>query len=82
MRIFTIGFTKKSAKHFFVARLLRELTQLEQVIGARIQALPRVDFLAQALGRAQNLLSGALVVPEVGCAGLLIELGQALRLCG
>jgi hypothetical protein len=44
--------------------------------------VPDLDLFAQTLGRAQQLFGCALVVPEVGCAGLLVELGQALCLCG
>jgi hypothetical protein len=59
-----------------------ELGQLDEVGSTRVQAAPGLDFVAQAFGRAQDLLCGALVGPEVGCAGLLVELGQTLCLGG
>lgn len=72
----------QARKHRLVGGFLRELGQLQEVVYTRGQAVPDLDLLAQTLGRAQQLLGCALVAPEVGCAGLLVELGQPLRLCG
>jgi hypothetical protein len=57
-----------------------ELGQLEQLVGAGGQVAPGRDLVTQALGRAQGRLGGALVGPEVGRAGLLIELSQSVGL--
>jgi hypothetical protein len=61
---------------------MRELAQLEEIVGARGQAAPGFELITQAFGGAENALRRALVGPEVGCAGLLVELGQPLGLCG
>jgi len=58
------------------------LCQFQEVVGTRGQAVPDLDLFAQAFGRAQRLLGCALVAPEVGRAGLLVELGQPLRFGG
>jgi hypothetical protein len=42
--------------------------------------LPRADLVTQAFGSAQYLLGGALVGPEIGRAGLLVQLVEALLL--
>jgi hypothetical protein len=52
--------------------------QLEQVVGALDQLLPVSDLLAQALGCAQDMLSTALIGPEVGRARLGVELVETL----
>jgi hypothetical protein len=44
--------------------------------------VPGGDLIAQALGRAQDLLRGSLIGPEVRLAGLLVEGGQLLFLGG
>jgi hypothetical protein len=46
------------------------------------QRAPGGDLIAQALGRTQHLLGGALIGPEVGRAGLLVERREALFLGG
>ena len=52
-------------------------TAVARSLGAREQALPRLDLVAQAVGLAQDLLGGALVVPEAGFVGQRVELGDA-----
>jgi hypothetical protein len=70
------------AQHLGVARIGRQLGQLEQVVGALDERAPGDDLVAQALGRTQGLLGAALVGPEVGPAGLLVESSQLLFLGG
>jgi hypothetical protein len=50
-------------------------------LGARLEATPQRQLLAQALGFAQDLLGRALIVPEARFADVRIELGQAVFLC-
>jgi hypothetical protein len=57
-----------------------QLGQLEQVVGAPDQLLPVSDLFAQALGRAQDMLSTPLVGPEVGRARLGVEFVETLLL--
>ena len=47
-----------------------------------MSAAPGVDLVAQAFGRAQHLLRGALVGPEIGRAGLLVQFAQPLLFGG
>ena len=43
----------------------------------RLEAAPQLDLGAQAVGLAEDLLGGPLVVPEAGLAGQRLELGDA-----
>jgi hypothetical protein len=47
-----------------VGRVDEELLELLEVIDALLEGAPGVDLVAQALGLADGLLGGALVVPE------------------
>jgi hypothetical protein len=58
------------------------LRKLEQIVGALNDRVPRRDFVAQAVGLAQNLLGGALIAPEVGSCSLGVELLDARLLRG
>jgi hypothetical protein len=53
------------------------LRELEQVVGALNDRIPRRYLVAQALCLAQNLLSRALVAPEVGNSSRRVELVEA-----
>src|SRR6185369_5860356 len=59
-----------------VAGFLDELERREDV-GAGLEAPPQVDLRAEAVGLAEDLLGGALVVPEPGLAGQRLQLGDA-----
>ena len=63
-----------------VGRLVEQLERGLEVVGAGQQVPPRVDLGAQAVGLAEDLLGGALVVPEPGFLGQRLELGDPLRL--
>jgi hypothetical protein len=60
-----------------VRRLGEELRELSGRLGARLEAAPRVDLVAEALGLLQDGLGRPLVIPEPGFLGLRIELGEA-----
>jgi hypothetical protein len=53
-----------------IRRILEQADELLEVGGALLQRSPEGDLVAQALGLPQDLLRGALVVPEAryGCA--------------
>ncbi len=57
---------------------LGELHELLEVRRARDEVVPEGDLLAQPFGRAEQLLRGGLIVPEVGTAGGGVELGELL----
>jgi hypothetical protein len=59
-----------------------EVDELLEVLGALLQRAPQADLLAQALGLADDLLRGALVVPEPGLDGAGVELRYAAFLGG
>jgi len=50
-------------------------------VTARQQGVPGAQLLAQAIGLAQDLLGSALVIPEPGSDGDLIQIVQT-RLLG
>jgi hypothetical protein len=54
-----------------------QIRQLEQGAGARLQCPPEADLLAQALRLPEDLLRGALVVPEPGLARAAVQDGEA-----
>jgi hypothetical protein len=49
--------------------------QLESGLGARFEVSPEQELLAQALGFADRLLRGALIVPETRAANGGVQLG-------
>jgi hypothetical protein len=55
-----------------------ELHELLEVGRAGDEIVPERDLLAQALGGAEQLLCGGLIVPQVGTAGGGVELGELL----
>jgi hypothetical protein len=63
-----------------VGRLRKELDRGLEVGRARLEAPPRVDLGAQAVGLAEDLLGGSLVVPEAGLEGQGVELSDAFLL--
>jgi hypothetical protein len=60
-----------------IARFLDELEGRQDVVGAVLEAAPQLDVGAQAVGLAEDLLGGPLVVPEAGLAGQRLQLGDA-----
>jgi hypothetical protein len=60
-----------------VAGFLDELEGRQEIIDAALEAAPQLDLRAQAVGLAEDLLGGPLVVPEAGLAGQRLELGDA-----
>jgi hypothetical protein len=62
----------------FVALLDGELEVLRSVFELLSQRLDGVDLLFDARAPSQDLLGFVLVVPEVGCSGLFVELVQLL----
>jgi hypothetical protein len=69
-------------RHPVVGRLGREVRQLDEVAGTRLEGAPGGDVLAQRLRFAQDLLSLALVVPEAGLRRERFELREASLACG
>jgi hypothetical protein len=65
-----------------VGRVAQELKELKEVGGALLERAPELDLLPQSLGLADDLLRGALVVPEPGLAGARVEGRDALFLGG
>ena len=65
-----------------VGRVDEEVDELLEVRGALLERAPQADLLAQALGLADDLLRGALVVPEPGLDGAGVELRYAAFLGG
>jgi hypothetical protein len=63
--------------HLVVAGLGGQVSQLDQVAGARLEASPGGDVLAQRLGFAQDLLGLALVIPEAGLGAPAVEVREA-----
>jgi hypothetical protein len=61
-----------------VGLLVQQLDGCLEVVGAREQALPGVDLGTQAVGLAEDLLGGSLIVPEAGFEGQRVELGDPL----
>jgi hypothetical protein len=59
-----------------------QLRQLLEVGGALLERAPELDLVAQTLGLADDLLRGALVVPEAGLDGAGVERRDALFLGG
>jgi hypothetical protein len=70
------------AEHLGIVAFGRQLGELDQVRGALGQGAPAGDLFPQPFGGSQNVLRGALVGPEVGATGLLVELGQPFFLGG
>jgi hypothetical protein len=58
-----------------VVLLLGQIEQLRSRPGARFEASPELKLFAKALGFAQHLLRGALVVPEIGLANGSVQFG-------
>jgi len=67
----------QSGGHLDVLAVDGQLGQFAQVVGVLNQAVPGLDLLAQTLRRSQKLLGGALVGPEIGRAGLLVQIAQS-----
>jgi hypothetical protein len=65
-----------------VAGFLEQLDGSEQVVGTRQEIAPGVDLGAQTGSFAEDLLGGALVVPEPGREGQRVELVDAALLRG
>jgi hypothetical protein len=65
-----------------VGRLGEQFDQLLDVGDALLERAPELDLLAQALGLADDLLRGALVVPEPGLDDARVELRDAGLLGG
>jgi hypothetical protein len=60
-----------------VRRLIEQLDGRPEVGGAGPELLPQGDLGAEAVGLAEDLLGGPLVVPEAGLEGQRVELGDA-----
>jgi hypothetical protein len=60
-----------------VGRVGQEVQQLLERRGALLERAPQGDLVAQALGLADDLLRGALVVPEPGLDRAGVKLGDA-----
>jgi hypothetical protein len=65
-----------------IGRVREQVQQLLEVGGALLQGSPEGDLVAQALGLANDLLRGALVVPEARLDGAGIQLRDARLLGG
>jgi hypothetical protein len=59
-----------------------EPKQLLEVVRALLEGAPELDLVAQSLGLADDLLRGALVVPEAGFDGAGVERLDAQLLGG
>ena len=57
-----------------VGGLREEVDGGEEVVGSPEEAFPQRDLLAQPVGLAEDLLSGALIVPEARLLGQRVEL--------
>jgi len=64
-----------------VIGLLEELGGRLEVGRSGQQAGPQLDLGAKAVGLSEDLLGGALVVPEAGLAGQRLQLGEASLSC-
>jgi hypothetical protein len=60
-----------------IARFLDQLERREEIVDPALEAPPQFDVGSQAVGLAEDLLGGPLVVPEPGLAGQRLELGDA-----
>src|SRR5262245_15993854 len=60
-----------------VAGFLDELERGQQVVDAGLDAAPELDLGTEAVGLAEDLLGGSLVVPEPGFERQRVELGDA-----
>jgi hypothetical protein len=60
-----------------IVGFLDQRDQLDEVVGALLEPAPQVDLGTKAVGLAEDLLGGALVVPEAGRLGLGVELREA-----
>jgi hypothetical protein len=56
-----------------VVALGEEVEERDDVVGAVLQATPGCDLRAQAVGLTEDLLGGALVIPEAGLERLRVE---------
>ena len=63
-----------------VGRLIEQLDGGFEVGRARLEFLPQGDLGAEAVGLAEDLLGGSLVVPEARCQGQRVEFGDACLL--
>jgi hypothetical protein len=63
-----------------IRHLVEELDGRLEVGGTRQERVPGVDLGAQAVGLAQDLLGGSLVVPEPGFLGQRLESGDVFAL--
>jgi hypothetical protein len=68
-----VGFAVQLALEVGVVALGEEVEERDDVVGPVLQATPRGDLRAQAVGLAEDLLGGALVVPEAGLERLRVE---------
>lgn len=58
--------------------VIEEAEQLDEIVGALLEAPPERELVAQALGLSQNGLGSALVIPEGRIGRSRIQSGQAL----
>jgi hypothetical protein len=72
----------KLACQLLVTGLLDELEGGEEIVDAGLEATPELDLGSEAVGLSEDLLGGALVVPERRLAGQRLELRDAAFLGG
>jgi hypothetical protein len=60
-----------------IARFLDELERRQEVVGPAFEPAPQLDLGPELAGLAEDLLGGALVVPEPGFGGQRLELAGA-----
>jgi hypothetical protein len=65
-----------------ITRFLDELAERLELRGPFEQTAPPCDVGPEAVSLAEDALRDALVVPEAGCAGQCLELGEPSRPCG
>jgi len=74
------GIPVQLALELGIGRFLEQLDRGSEVVGPGQDVVPRRQLGSQAVGLAEDLLRGALVVPEAGLLGQRVEVGDALGL--
>ena len=60
-----------------IRALIEQAEQLDEIVGALLEAPPERDLIAQAFGLAQDGLGSALVIPEGRIGRSRIQNGQS-----
>jgi hypothetical protein len=74
------GFAVELGRQFGIAGLLDELESGNDIAGPPVELAPQLEFGTEAIGLAEGLLCGSLVIPEAGPSRLRVERGDALGL--